>query len=174
MGVRLEAGRIATMPVPIKDSGGVLLPTAIPSVRIVKVGHALSEDLSDDPAHEPDISSRVKHCLHAAPLAGFVGEGMAPYGVMTEAQDAALSRAVFSGLPVVNVGRGNTEGMTYIRPPFIGGSNLTATKARLLLMACLMKFGAPPPAADPTSPTPSEVQATMAHMAAYQAVFDTH
>jgi L-asparaginase len=34
-------------------------------------------------------------------------------------------------------------------PSFIGGSNLTATKARLLLMACLMKFGALPPAANP-------------------------
>ena len=26
-------------------------------------------------------------------------------------------------------------------PAFIGGSNLDRTKARLLLMACLMKFG---------------------------------
>jgi hypothetical protein len=32
-------------------------------------------------------------------------------------------------------------------------SNLTATKAQLLLMACLMKFGALPPAANPDQPT---------------------
>jgi hypothetical protein len=38
----------------------------------------------------------------------------------------------------------------------IGGLNLTATKARLLLMACLMKFGSLPPAADPDQPTPAE------------------
>jgi hypothetical protein len=29
----------------------------------------------------------------------------------------------------------------YAHPSFIGGSNLTATKARLLLTACLMKLG---------------------------------
>jgi hypothetical protein len=44
-------------------------------------------------------------------------------------------------------------------PSFIGGSNLTATKARLLLMACLMKFGSLPPAADPDDPTSAETAA---------------
>ena len=44
-------------------------------------------------------------------------------------------------------------------PCFIGGSNLTATKARLLLMACLMKFGSLPPAADPDHPTSAEAAA---------------
>jgi hypothetical protein len=59
-------------------------------------------------------------------------------------------------------------------PSFIGGSNLTATKARLLLMACLMKFGSLPPAADPDHPTPEETVAVRKGVAAYQAVFDTH
>jgi hypothetical protein len=44
---------------------------------------------------------------------------------------------------VVCVGRGNIEGFAVKRPPYIAGSNLTATKARLLLMACLLRFGAP-------------------------------
>ena len=57
-----------------------------------------------------------------------------------------MLRAVYSGLPVVRVGRGNTEGFVPLdNPALIGGSNLTATKARLLLMACLMKLGALPP-----------------------------
>ncbi len=60
-----------------------------------------------------------------------------------------MLRAIYSGLPVVRVGRGNTEGFVPLHDPsFIGGSNLTATKARLFLMACLMKFGALPPAAN--------------------------
>jgi hypothetical protein len=59
-------------------------------------------------------------------------------------------------------------------PYFIGGSNLTATKARLLLMACLMKFGSLPPAADPDHPISAETAAVVQRVALYQAVFDTH
>jgi hypothetical protein len=55
-----------------------------------------------------------------------------------------------------------------------GGLNLTATKARLLLMACLMKFGSLPPAASPDHPTSVELAATRKRVAVYQAIFDTH
>ena len=58
--------------------------------------------------------------------------------------------------------------------PFIAGSNLTANKARWLLMACLLKYGSLPPAADPRHPTADEVEATRQLIAEYQAVFDTH
>jgi L-asparaginase len=86
-----------------------------------------------------------------------------------------MPRAVNSGLPVVRVGRGNTEGFVPLHDPFfIGGSNLTATKARLLLMACLMKFGNLPPAASPDHPTSEEAAATREKVADYQKVFDTH
>jgi L-asparaginase len=86
-----------------------------------------------------------------------------------------MARAVFSGIPVVRAGRGNTEGFVGLRDPrFIGGSNLTSTKARILLMAALMKFGALPPAADPDHPTQAEMAATRAKVAEYQTVFNTH
>jgi hypothetical protein len=86
-----------------------------------------------------------------------------------------MPRAVNSGLPVVRVGRGNTEGFVPLHDPFfIGGSNLTVTKARLLLMACLMKFGNLPPAASPDHPTSEEAAATREKVADYQKVFDTH
>ena len=90
-----------------------------------------------------------------APLAGFVAEGSAPFGAMSNSVDAALKRATFSGMPVVKVGRGNAGGFVdATRDPLaIAGSNLTATKARLLLMACLLKFGCLPPALDPAKPT---------------------
>jgi hypothetical protein len=52
--------------------------------------------------------------------------------------------------------------------------NLTSTKARLLLMACLMKFGSLPVAADPANPTGAEIAALQAGLAAYQQVFNTH
>ena len=70
---------------------------------------------------------------------------------MVRVMDAALRRAIFSGMPVVKVGRGNAEGISSRSADglLIGGSNLTANKARILLMASLMKLGSLPPAADP-------------------------
>jgi L-asparaginase len=114
--------------------------------------------------------------LQRSPLAGFVVEGLTPYGrTVSNARDRVMRRAVYSGLPVVRVGRGNTEGFVAIHDKdFIGGSNLTATKARLLLMAALMKLGALPPAADPDHPTGAETERTRAAVARYQAIFDTH
>jgi hypothetical protein len=46
--------------------------------------------------------------------------------------------------------------------------NLTATKARLLLMACLMKFGSLPPTVDPDHPTSAEMAAVRQKVADYQ------
>ena len=95
---------------------------------------------------------------------------------MSNSVDAALKRATFSGMPVVKVGRGNAGGFVdATRDPLaIAGNNLTATKARLLLMACLMKFGCLPPAADPAKPTAAESDATKAQLKQYQEIFDTH
>jgi hypothetical protein len=77
-------------------------------------------------------------------------------------------------MPVVAVGRGNNDGFTAPRDRFLGGNNLTATKARLLLMACLMKLGSLPPAADPANPSASELEATRAKLRQFQAIFETH
>jgi L-asparaginase len=163
------------VPVQIKDAQGDLLPGAIPKVTIMKEGYQYAGDADpDDPTGEVDILARIEKNLRQAPLAGFVGEGLAPYGVMSVDMDAALRRAVFSGMPVVKVGRGNAEGFTPRIPPFLSGTNLTATKARLLLMACLMKCGSLPLAVDPNNPTQAEFEATMARLDEYQAVFDTH
>jgi L-asparaginase len=149
---------------------------AMPKVTIVKHARYLPEDASGDPAAEVDILARIEKNLRDAPLAGFVAEGSAPFASISNAVEASLKRAALSGMPVVKVGRGNAEGL--VDPArvllAIAGINLTATKARLLLMACLLRFGSLPPAADPDHPTRAELGAVQAMLAAYQSVFDTH
>jgi hypothetical protein len=176
MGVRDRSGKPDAIPVMIKDASGGLLPTAIPKVIIVKHARYLPEDTSGDAGSEADILARIERNLREAPLAGFVAEGSAPFGAMSNSVDSALKRATFSGMPVVKVGRGNAGGFVdKSRDPLaIGGSNLTATKARLLLMASLMKLGCLPLATDPGKPTADEIAATKAKLQDYQRIFDTH
>lgn len=176
-GVRFVDGKLNLVPVKIKDDQGKVLPTAIPKVTIAKMARYLSESPEADPKTEVEISARIEKNLKDFPLAGFVAEGVSPYGNLMESLAAALKRAILTGMPVVRVGRGNAEGFT--EPPsatelVISGSNLTATKARLLLMACLMKFGSLPPVADVDHPTDHEIKTIKAKLMEYQAVFDTH
>ena len=171
-----STGQGSTINVKIKDGEGNLLPTAIPKVTLLKHARYLPEDTAGNPDGEVDILARINKNLRDAPLAGFVAEGSAPFGAMSNSVDAALKRATFSGMPVVKVGRGNAGGFVDAKrdPLSIAGNNLTATKARLLLMACLMKLGCLPPAADATQPTASESDATQNKLKQYQEIFDTH
>ena len=175
-GVRQEGSRIETVPVAIKGPDGKLLDAAIPKVAITKDANYWDDDSTIDLEAEVDLIALMGHMLKSAPLSGFVVEGLTPYGRnVSNARHRLMLRATHSGLPVVRVGRGNTEGFVPLHDPsFIGGSNLTATKARLLLMACLMKFGSLPPAADADHPTLEESAAIRKKVAAYQTVFDTH
>ena len=175
-GSRVQDSKIATVTVAIRDDRGDLLPSAISNVTIVKHARYLPEDTSGDARSEVDILARIEKNLGSARLAGFIAEGSAPFGAMSNSVDAALKRATFSGMPVVKVGRGNAAGFVDpTRDPLaIAGSNLTATKARLLLMACLMKLGCLPPAAEPANPTAAETAATKAKLKDYQEIFDTH
>src|SRR5204862_236998 len=124
----------ASVSVEVKDTEGNLLASAIPQVSLCKSGRYLPEADGEEQESEVDILARIERNLKTAPLAGFVGEGSAPFSRLTRSMDAALERAVFCGMPVVKVGRGNAEGMAPILPDtvFIAGSNLTANKARLL------------------------------------------
>lgn len=174
-GVRNTGKSIETFSVQVKDAKGNLTQEAIPAVSIIKDGGFTSIEFGEDPALEGDLLAAIAHKLWLGKLAGFIVEGLVPYGNMTSKSRLQLmTQAVFSGLPVARVGRGAPEGFADDHPLLIAGSNLTATKARLLLMACLMKFGALPVAKDPTKPTPAEIKATQKAVRAYQAVFDTH
>jgi len=172
----LKSGNsFAPVEVAIKDSDGRLLETAIPKVNILKEGNYTPESVDAGPDREIDMLALMDDNFTHSPLAGFVIEGQAPYGTMTNSVRNALAvKASYCGMPVVRVGRGNNEGFAAQAGVHIGGGNLTSTKARLLLLACLMKFGGLPPAADPSSPTADETAAVLERIALYQAVFDTH
>jgi hypothetical protein len=158
-----------------REENGDLLESAIPSVAIVKDGGFFAEEYFDDPAVTADLVALLATRLAANRLAGFIIEGTTPYGKMTSSvRQAVLRKAVYSGLPVARVGRGNPEGFADPDDFLIAGSNLTATKARMLLMASLLKFGSLPPAKDPNAPTPAELAAIKKAVAAYQSIFDTH
>ena len=175
-GVRRVNGEVVTSPLRVKDDRGWLLASALPEVRFVKSARYMPVGPEMSEAGEVEILARIEKNLADAPLGGFVAEGQAGNAKIVRPMDAALRRAVFSGMPVVRVGRGNAEG--FIPPDrtglTIGGGNLTANKARILLIACMLKLGALPPARDAANPTPEDTAAVKAKVAEYQALFDTH
>lgn len=175
-GIKRINGALQTVTVPIKDAKGNLLITAIPKVTIEKSGRYIDDAPKARTLPDVGVLARLEKNLQDSPLSGFVAEGNAPYGGTTDAISAALRIAALSGLPVVKVGRGNAEGFTPARPGdiFIAGNNLTATKARLLLMASMMRVGTLPPAKDPAQPTKAELEAVRTKVAEYQEIFDTH
>jgi L-asparaginase len=175
-GLRRDGSKIVTVAVPIKNSSGELLPHAIPKVAVVKDMSYWHATYDDDLEREVDIIAMLAHMLERAPLAGFVIEGLTPYGAITApARQRLMLKAVYSGIPVVRVGRGSPEGFIPTHDPtYIGGSNLTATKARILLMAAIMRIGMLPAAANPDRPTDAELGAIFAKNKEYQSVFDTH
>jgi L-asparaginase len=168
-------GTIKRSEIKTREDNGDLLESAIPSVSIVKDGGFYAEEYFDDPDVTADLIALAERKLARNRLAGFIIEGTVPYGKMTSSvRQAVLQKAIYSGLPVVRVGRGSPEGFADPHPYFIAGSNLTATKARMLLMACLLKFGSLPSAKNPDEPTEAELAATRVAVAAYQEIFDTH
>jgi L-asparaginase len=175
--VRSDSG-LTTVPFSTKDAGGELLPSSIPSVTFIKSARwQTNDDTSKDPSTQVEVIARLEALLAGPPqLAGFVGEGLAPYGSQIAAIDAALDLAALHGFPVARAARGDAHGFMQANDQnlSIEGNNLTATKARILLMACLLKFGALPPAKDPRNPTPAELTAIQEKLKLYQAVFDTH
>ncbi|MEK6482426.1 asparaginase domain-containing protein [Catalinimonas sp. 4WD22] len=176
-GVCLINGMVSQTAVKIKNAEGALLPEAIPMVVIYKSSRWRGEnDAESDASTEVDILARIEDNLKHYPLAGIVGEGLAPYGSMTAPMEAALEKAVLQGYPVLKAARGNAGGFmdTNEQNLFIEGQNITATKGRILLMACIMRFGALPPVEDVTNPTAAELSAIKDKIALYQEVFNTH
>ena len=122
-----------------------------------------------------DLIASIEHKLSLGMLTGFVIQGLVPYGsTPSQARHKLMLKAAFSGIPVAKVGRGAPEGFADPHEFQIAAANLTSTKARLLLMAALLKLGSLPPARNPDAPTKAELDAIRAKVAEYQKVFDTH
>ncbi|MBT4750278.1 MAG: asparaginase [Rhodospirillaceae bacterium] len=173
--VRAGDSGIQLADVAVKDADGGLLPDAIPVVSIAKDGSYSGLEIGDDGVLEEDLTGSIAHKLAMGKLAGFVVEGLVPYGSLpAAARHKVMLKAAFSGIPVAKAARGPAEGFADPHEFQIAAANLTATKARLLLMACLLKFGSYPPAKNPDNPTKAELDAIREALAAYQAVFDTH
>jgi hypothetical protein len=166
---------IEMVDVAVKDKSGKLLPDAIPVVTISTDGSYSGMEYGHDPSPELDLIASIEHKLGLGLLTGFVNQGLVPYGrTPSHTRSKLLLKAVFSGIPVTVVGRGAPMGFADPTDFHIAATNLTANKARFLLMACLLKFGSLPPAKNPDKPTPEELDAIRKAVAAYQAVFNTH
>jgi L-asparaginase/Glu-tRNA(Gln) amidotransferase subunit D len=168
----------------VKGPDGGLLAESMPRVHIVKYGAYMDGDPSGEPDREVDILARIEQGLAeerdpdpmAPRLHGFVLEGTSPYGVGSKSQHAALAIAACSGMPVVRVGRADPGG----RVPgdrdslSVAGSNLDTNKARLLLMASMLKLGRLPKARDPRNPSSQELAAIRDKIAEFQQIFEDH
>ncbi len=172
---KITPGGIVLVDIAVKDANGKLLPDAIPLVTISTDGSYSGMAFGHDTAPEIDLLASIEHKLSLGLLTGFVVQGLVPYGRSPSHQRMKLmTKAALSGIPVAVAGRGAPMGFADPTPLQIAATNLTANKARFLLMACLLKFGSLPPAKDPDHPTKAEIDATRQAVAAYQAVFDTH
>src|SRR5207302_10956274 len=101
MGVRQEGSRIEPVSVAIKGPDGKLLDAAIPKVAITKDANYWHDDGTTDLEAEVDLVALIRHMLKSASLAGFVVEGLTPYGRnVSNARHRLMLRAVHSGLPV--------------------------------------------------------------------------
>ncbi|MEM1314734.1 MAG: asparaginase domain-containing protein, partial [Pseudomonadota bacterium] len=95
-----EGGVLRLAPAPVLDASGALLPEAIPSVMIVKDGSYSAEEVDGAPEDELDLVAMIDAMLGRGRLAGFVAEGLSPYGILaSNPRQTLLSRAVFAGLP---------------------------------------------------------------------------
>jgi len=175
-GLIKQNGVMTPVRVAVKNAAGELLPSAIPKVIMVKGDLWYDDSFPADPKAEKGLIAGVNQLLEQYPLSGIIAEGLAPYAVLSAAQEAVLERAALCGIPVVKTARGDVHGFVRTNPNnlVIEGSNSISTKARLLLTAALMKYGSLPPAADPDHPAPAEIAAIKAKVALYQHIFDTH
>ncbi len=171
-----------TARVRIKSPDGALDGASIPRVTMFKYASYMDENDGPDPDAEVGIMARVKQALdeqadsHGPKLHGMVLEGDSPYAMGSGGQAAALAIATFSGIPVVRVGRSDPGGLvpSGLVEFTVEGSNLDANKARILLIASMLKLGRLPKACDPRNPTANERAAVSTKLADFQDVFDSH
>ncbi|MDG5821895.1 hypothetical protein [Natronococcus sp. A-GB7] len=172
---KTSSGKFTEVKVEITDSYNKLQPS-IPDVTITKGGAYSSESLPNDGEPDPVLMEDIERKLESEPLAGFIMEGSTPYGGLREETETALEKAALRGMPVVTTSRGRPGGFMGVNEGnlFIEGENFGTTKARLLLMAAMMKLGSLPVPSDPDNPSDAEIDAIQEKIAEYQEIFNTH
>ena len=175
-GVTSKDGQLTRVTVRVRDDKGWIIGKAIPKVTTVRYDPWAKDSSNSFPEQEVEIFARMEKNLNEHPLAGFVLEGTTPYGNVKESMVQALEIAALSGMPVVRVSRGDEGGMLEVieNNLTIEGNNLVTAKARLLLMAAIMKLGSFPPAVDPKNPTVHEIKAVQEKINLYQGIFNSH
>ena len=168
----------------IKDERGDLLPNSIPRVKIIKYASYSEEDNTGDTKNEVDLMAWINKskeeqadpATDAPKMHGLVFEGLASSATGALSQMKALDLTALSGIPVVRVGRGDPGGkvVSDYSDQTIEGSNLDVTKARMLLVASMLKLGRLPRAVDPFNPSDEEKSAVVNKITQFQEIFDTH
>lgn len=166
----------------VKDENGTLNSEAIPRVHIVKYSSYSQTSEQTDYSSELDIMSWIDLAKKERTLGsntkmhGLVFEGSSPYAKGSPSQIKALEWAALNGVPVARVGRSDPGGKVPTNPKdlTIEGSNLDANKARILLIASMLKLGGLPAAKDPKNATAVERNKIMEKVAMFQEIFETH
>ncbi|HZW56714.1 MAG TPA: asparaginase domain-containing protein [Nitrososphaerales archaeon] len=168
----------------IKDEkDGTLRGESLPLIDIVKYSSYSQESEKEDESTEVAIRALIdranadQHGDDRRPkLHGVVLEGSGGLAKGTRSQMKALALASMCGMPVVRVMRSDPEGKISANPTdlTIEGSNLDSNKARLLLIASMLKLGRLPRAKDPARPTTKEREAILEKIALFQKIFETH
>ena len=72
---------------------GALLDSAIPKVSVIKDGNYVADDFDSGIESQVDVLALIDLKLRQAPLAGFVLEGLSPYGTTDVARAASGAAA---------------------------------------------------------------------------------
>ena len=179
-------GPVVKLEIKQKNNGGFeeLLGSSLPLVDVLKYSSYSqeSERGEQDDSREVAIRALIERAEidrrtgDRPKLHGLVLEGSGGLAKGTRAQMKALSRAAMSGIPVVRTMRSDPEGEVPTNPRdlTIEGSNLDSNKARLLLIATMLKLGRLPRARDPANPSAKEREAVLDKIALFQKIFESH
>lgn len=167
-GVKRQGSKIVSTTVKVKSSSGTLSPSALPEIAVIHGAHWSPNDSQRDGAGEIEILLCAARLVNSHPLSGVVGIGNS-HGTFIPSTDNALQMTACMGIPVARLGRHLRNDQDL----FIEAGATSPEEARRLLAICLLRYGAPSPAADPAHPSASEATAIRAKVRLYQSVFDT-
>ncbi len=150
------------------------LPLALPRVDIVKT-YAGADDVPIGAFVRRALEERAadeNHPGHGIVVEGFAYSG-APHGLQHPALEEAVAR---HGIPVVLASRGLRGRIPRERDQslFVTADNLSAVKARLLLVLAIRALGPLTALTDLDNPAPEEQQRLLHEIERYQDIFDTH